>query len=337
MFPVLSHREIVDGRVDDAGEVASAADAHKPDDLTTSFGDQDGTVVRNAVDESRSRPGHRTFDCSPIPPRRRRVGKSSGQLDDALAIVLAPVSHHDVVGWRRARHMSSAEAELVAFDVAQHNVPVGGRDFDRELLLPSNTGAKCFKARDFVVEAVEVTCRAPEVEAVLHHLAFRDADELEVRRAAGGSAHRPGALGSNPYIAPPERLAPERGDRGRVGTVHRDADEIHVPIVAQLDQAGGLPPPQRGPPRQRFASPVSLDKPDRRTAAVRPAVSSLRRPAAGAPESAIAWSASNGRCPRTLGQAGPARVARITLPGPGTAPRSEVGAMSAVGGPSVHR
>ena len=116
---------------------------------------------------------------------------------------------------------------------AQYDVAIDRGDVGRELLLPRDRGAQCLQASQFSVELVESAGRAPQVDAILDGFAFRDADELEVRRAR----RRPGH-GADPSVvhfrsAPAERIAPERGDGSRVGAVDGDADQVHPRMVAR--------------------------------------------------------------------------------------------------------
>ena len=103
-----------------------------------------------------------TSDLSPEPATGRYLASFK-------LLVEGPQSEND---------MTAAEAKLVAFDIAHHDVSVHSGDLGRELFFPSDGRAETSQPFNLGVEVLQVPSRTTEMKSVLRELRLRYAHEL---------------------------------------------------------------------------------------------------------------------------------------------------------------
>ena len=95
----------------------------------------------------------------------------------------------------------AAQAELVPFDIAEHDVAIGRGDRGREVLFPPDRRAQPDRRAISASRSASVATAQPRCTRFFDDLVFGNADELEVRPPAGGPHTAP--LPSSAAATPP--------------------------------------------------------------------------------------------------------------------------------------
>ena len=116
--------------------------------------------------------------------------------------------------------LSRSQAKLVAFHIAQDDVPISSRYLRQELLFPRDGGAQTLKPCQLDFKLVQRAGIAAKVEPILDGLLLRHSNKFQisatVRRTAGRTVATFTYVNGAPSPAPHSRIERPRPDPGNL-------------------------------------------------------------------------------------------------------------------------